>query len=248
MSSYSRKKDSILLYLSDYEAIKDMPNEDFGSLMRAIFEYHLRGTEPEDPKLVYAFKLLNGKIIRANHIYQQICEEKSRAGKKGNQIRWHSQSVAKIADGDSDGGCDNDIIEIKKIFLFDKGCFSVNREYERFCAHYDKSGWLDGNGVPITNKVACAKCWTPRYKDDTEKNNSLGYSRCWKSLYEMLADKEGCELMITDIYGISFRYNKVHICIGRPLCDFLRANYDDRVEAVLKTMCDAIEWNIYEPR
>ena len=201
-----------------------------------------------DADILVPFIVISSSIDIYNERWKEECQRRSEAGKKGNQIRWHSQGITKIADMDLDKDKYKEILEIKKIFLFDKGCFNVNREYERFVAHYEKSDWLDGNGVPITNKLACAKCWTPQYKDDVEKNNSLGFAKCWKSMYDLLADRENSALLITDIFSISFRNNKVYIYISHVLNDFLRANYDNNVEAILKSYGAAIVWNVNEPK
>jgi hypothetical protein len=243
------KRDSFVFYASDYQSIKDMPDEQMGRFFRAICEYALNGIEKiDDKELLYAFKLLIDKIRRDQAKYDVICQKRSEAATRGRKKQLHAIATEYEYGSDSESISESDKIEIKKIFLFEKGCFSVNKEFDRFKAHYDKTGWVDGNGVSITNKVACAKCWTPQYKDDVEKNNALGYAKCWKSLYDLLADKEDCVLLITDVYRISSHYSKVHICISRLLYDFLKTNYDEKVDAVLKSFGQAIEWKVYDPK
>lgn len=247
------KKNTMILNLSNFDSLKILKDEQLGRLFRALYG-HYRGEKCViEDDIVWPYRWLTTEIDRYNQKYIEVCALRSMAGKKGNDVRWHSQNIAKlarVADNDYENEKENEkeIFEIKKIFLFEKGCFSVKKEFDRFIAHYEKSGWLDGNGVPITNKLACAKCWTPQYKDDVEKNNALGYAKCWKSLYDLLADKEDCVLLITDVYRISSHYSKVHICISRLLYDFLKTNYDEKVDAVLKSFGQAIEWKVYDPK
>jgi hypothetical protein len=244
-TNINRKKDSILLFLSDYEAIKDMPDDVFGKLMRSIFEFHLRGKEPDDPTLIYAFKLLNGKVLRANLVYQQICDERSRAGKKGNIIRWSqkSQSIAKIADGDGESDLESDKIKIKEIFLFNKGICPVNQEFERFWSHYDKNGWHAGNGVLITNKIACAQTWSPDEKALARKVDDF-FIKAWEKTYILLKDKEDSKLMVTDLRGFKKKANNLVIYCSKALFEFLESNISKEVEAAIKTGfgCEYVEY------
>lgn len=237
----AKKKDSILLFLSDYEAIKDMPNEDFGKLMRAIFEFHLRGAEPDDLKLIYAFKLLNSKIIRANKAYQKICEERSIAGRRGNQKRWgspKSPTVAKLADGESES---DDITKIKKIFLFGKLICPVQQEFVRFWQHYEKNDWVDGNGVAITNKLACAHNWKP---EASVGRLDIRSAKAWEVIYNILKDREKSELMVTDLFGFKLKNNTLIIQCTKQLYEFVESNIDDGVGAAIRKEfnCQKIEY------
>jgi len=248
MSTNNKKKDSILLFLSDYEAIKDMPDDVFGKLMRSIFEFHLRGKEPDDPMLIYAFKLLNGKVLRANLVYQQICDERSRAGKNGNEKRWSSQksqTIAKIADGDSggDGDWDSEIIEIKKVFLFKKGICPVNQEFERFWSHYDKNGWHAGNGVLITNRIACAQAWNPDEKALARKVDDI-FIKAWEKTYILLKDKKDSKLMVTDLRGFKKKATNLVIYCSKALFEFIESNISAEVETAIKTGfgCEYVEY------
>ncbi|MBR2194715.1 MAG: hypothetical protein IJ911_03785 [Salinivirgaceae bacterium] len=238
-----KDKRTIVLNLNDYEWMKLIDNERIGCLFLSLYKKY-RGEKYEvTPDIIIPFNVICLSIDEYNERWWAECKRRNEVRKKANKSL---KAVDVDMENDKDMG--KDILKIKKIFLFEKGCFCVNKEYERFVAHYEKSGWLDGNGVQITNRLACAKCWKPQYKDDIERNNALGYAKCWKSLFDLLARKEGCELLVTDVYGINFRYNKVRIDVSRPLWDFLQANYDENVEAVLKTLGSAIEWNVYEKK
>lgn len=254
-----KNKRTIVLNLNDFDVLRMLEDEQLGRLFRALYQHYCGEKYTVESDIEWPFRWVRSEIDRYNKNYEVVCEKRSDAGTKGSWRRWKDQAMAnvtnvtnvtKVADLDNemDNEMGNEKAEIKKIFLFEKGIFAVNREYERFCAHYEKNGWLDGNGTPIINRIACAKCWAPIYKDDIEKNNSLGFAKCWKSLYDLLASKEGNELLVTDVYRICYRHNKVCVDISRSLYDFLRTNYDNNVEAVLKSFGLPIEWNVNEPK
>lgn len=112
------KKNSFVLYNDDFEIIQDLTLEERGQLLSAIFEYMRNGTIPKfKGGLNICFKFIKQKLDRDSEKYEDVCQKRSEAGKKGSRIRWNNdskcynedsknskaiQTIAKIADSDSD--------------------------------------------------------------------------------------------------------------------------------------------------
>ncbi|WP_291528851.1 DUF6291 domain-containing protein [Bacteroides sp. UBA939] len=94
-------KNSILLYASDYEAIKDLSLEDKGMLFDAIFEYSSTGSVNELPPIVLlAFKFFRIHIDENNKKWNEIKAKRKEAGSKGGGAKA-KQNVANVANAKS---------------------------------------------------------------------------------------------------------------------------------------------------
>lgn len=78
-------KDSIILYLSQYQAIRSLNNEQLGRLYRAIFEKQL-GNEiilEDDIKIAFAF--INNQLVLDKEKYEKRCRANKINGLKGGR-------------------------------------------------------------------------------------------------------------------------------------------------------------------
>jgi len=219
------KRDSFIFYASDYQSIKDMTDAQLGTFFRAICEFALYGsTKMEDKELKFAFNLLTDKIKRDQAKYDEVSKKRSEAGKKA----WKKQMQANGGDSVSvsDNVCDNEseIIEIKKIFLFDKRVLPVKNEFDRFWNHYLKNNWLDGNGTPITDKIACARNWSvPK-----AKITLLEYQvSAWREIYDQLAQESDSYLLVTDLLKVEVDGVTLKISCTSAMRDFLEKHIDN---------------------
>jgi len=84
------KKDSFVFYMSQYDAIKDLSNEQLGRLFRALFENqrqnNLKTTENNvvlDNDIKIAFNFINNQMVVDNEKYLKKCETLRNNAKKG---------------------------------------------------------------------------------------------------------------------------------------------------------------------
>ena len=86
-------KKSFVLYTEINAMMRVLSDEEAGMVIKAILSYNLTGIQPTiDNKAVNV--VLSGiidQLDRDQLKYQQICEKRSMAGKKGNEIRWHKK-------------------------------------------------------------------------------------------------------------------------------------------------------------
>ena len=80
-------KDSVILYQSQYDAIKDLSYEDKGRLLDAIFCLISGEKISLPPTLDLAFRFIKSQIERDQSKYQTICEKRKAAGQKGGLER-----------------------------------------------------------------------------------------------------------------------------------------------------------------
>lgn len=235
-------RDSFVFYASDYKSIKDMPDEQLGRFFRAICEYALNGiAKIDDKELKYAFNLLIDKIKRDQAKYDEVSKRRSEAGKKAwkKQMQANGGGSGSVSVSDSE----SDNIEIKKIFLFEKFICPVNAEFARFWAHYAKNDWVDGNGIAITNRLACAKNWNT---DAMACRLDISSAKAWKVIYNLLKEREKSELMVTGLYGFNLKNNTLIILCTKQLYEFVESNLNDDIGAVIRREfdCQKVEYNI----
>ncbi len=246
------KKNTIVLNLNDFDALKILKDEQLGRLFRVLCQHYRGEKYTVESDIEWPFWWLRTEIDRYNKNFQVVCEMRSAAGKKGSRSRWETLSIANLTnitnvtkEADSDNGIEyelkNEILEIKTFFLFNKRICPVQSEFERFWSHYEKNGWVDGNGVPITNKLACAKNWNP---EASVGRLDISYTKAWERIYNLLKDKEKSELMITDIYGLKLINGTLVISCTKQLYDFVESNLtEDVCAAILKGFsCDRVEY------
>lgn len=182
------------------------------------------------------------KIKRDQAKYDEICKKRSEYALRPRK----KHMLAYAADNISDNGCkcesqsesDEDILKIKYFFLFNKRICPVQSEFERFWDHYAKNGWVGGNGVLITNKVACAKNWKP---EASVRRLDVCYAKAWEKLYNLLKDREKSELMVTGLYGFNLKNNTLIILCTKQLYEFVESNLNDDVGAVIRREFDCLK-------
>lgn len=113
-------KDSIIFYLSQYEAIKTFSNEQLGRLFRAIFENQLKQLENNSkttPKEVVleddikiAFNFINNQLVIDKNKYEKKCKINQINGKKGGAPKGNknAQKQPKQPNGVKNNPNDND--------------------------------------------------------------------------------------------------------------------------------------------
>ena len=80
------KKDSVLLYNSFYNAIKDLSLEEKGLLLDAVFLYNISGATPELPPVVrMAFNFMRDQFDRDSAKYEKRVEANRQNGLKGGR-------------------------------------------------------------------------------------------------------------------------------------------------------------------
>ena len=122
-----------------------------------------------------------------------------------------------------------------KILLFDKKLLDPQTELDRFCTHYEKSGWVDANGKPVKNRSAALKAWTP--VKDAQKCSS-GVSDIWREVYEAATSVDpgaDCTSLLTLFRGIYTEGQTIHItAANKYLADFLeQPDYLQAIRPVL---------------
>ena len=114
-------KNSILLYLQHYQAIKNLSNETLGKLFRCIFEYQLGNNVEIDEDINIAFNFINNQILLDNEKYKKKCQKlrdnaiKKSNATKCNQMQPNATKCNQIrSDNDNDNDNDNDKEKINK--------------------------------------------------------------------------------------------------------------------------------------
>ncbi|MBO7432248.1 MAG: hypothetical protein J6U13_00695 [Salinivirgaceae bacterium] len=238
------KRDSFVFYASDYQSIKDMPNEQLGRFFRAICEFALYGTDTiDDKELVYAFKLLIDKIKRDQEKYDEICKKRSEYASRARKKHMLAYATDSKDEYESENGSEgeNEIFKIKNIFFFEKRICPVNQQFEIFWKYYCKRQWLDDDGVPIKDKISCAKAWIPRKESQTLCNE---YVAALKAMYTRLEREPASKLIVTDLYNIIPRNGTLELYGSEELHSFLQVNYH-AIKDILPTAfnCQSITYH-----
>jgi len=87
-------KESFVLYTSQYEAIAELSAQQKGELFDALFQYVSTGEEPQfsDREIKMAFNFMRIQIDRDNAKYEEVCEHRRAAGRKGGRPRKQADS------------------------------------------------------------------------------------------------------------------------------------------------------------
>ncbi len=109
-------RDSIIFYLSHYEVVKQMDNESFGKLYRALFELAL-GNEPEiDDDIKIPFGFIKNQMVLDRNKYNDKCLKNKENGKLGGRPRKNATEEIKkpkkangFFENPNDNENDNDI-------------------------------------------------------------------------------------------------------------------------------------------
>lgn len=83
------KRDGIIIYVQQYEAIKDLSQSDKGLLLDAIFHYHITGEVMQElpPMILMAFTFIRTSLDSNTRKYEAIVERNRKNGKKGGRPR-----------------------------------------------------------------------------------------------------------------------------------------------------------------
>lgn len=83
------KRDGIIIYIQQYEAIKDLSQSDKGLLLDAIFHYHITGEVMQElpPMVLMAFTFIRTSLDSNTRKYEAIVERNRKNGKKGGRPR-----------------------------------------------------------------------------------------------------------------------------------------------------------------
>ena len=76
-------KDSLIFYISQFEAIESFSNEQLGRLFRALFEKQLGKEVVLEEDIKIAFNFINNQMVIDKNKYEKKCETNRENGKKG---------------------------------------------------------------------------------------------------------------------------------------------------------------------
>ena len=226
----------IVFFPAHYKIIADMPDEKLVKIFRGIFEWRLYGSvfECEDMEMRYVFDFLIDAAKNAQSREEKLSEVRRESGIIGNNVKYrkNSQNDSNLAKNDNIYINNKDIeLDIKKLFLFVDRVCPVNAEYERFNNYYGKCGWVDGKGVPITDKLACAKNWDV----PESKKTLLAYqASAWRKIYDQLAKAPESHLLITDLIKIEIKNATLIITCTSAMCKLLE-NHINIVKSIVSS-------------
>ena len=88
-------KNSFLLYTSDYKCVKDLPLEQKGALLDAIFEYASTGTIIDLPPVVsMAFNFFRSHIDDNTEKWNEKVEKRRAAGRLGGLAKAENSKLS----------------------------------------------------------------------------------------------------------------------------------------------------------
>lgn len=141
-------------------------------------------------------KLLKNEVSASET--PQIKEKKI----KENKIIKNISSVEEIrADVSAE-----DRERIFEIFLFDKRV-NPQQEFEKFENYYKSTGWVNGKGQAITDKVALAACWRAEATIDVEHANM------WRAFYDACRGHPKRKSLLTDFVKLNIGENAVTVVL-----------------------------------
>jgi len=117
-----KKKDSFILYNEYYEMVKELPTDQKGLLLCAIFEYSTNGNEIELPAMArIIFKLIKKRMDYDTARYAEICNRNKANGSMGGRPKAsaldkteNNRTVSKITErfpkNPNEPDIDNDMI------------------------------------------------------------------------------------------------------------------------------------------
>ena len=124
-------KESIIFYISQYTAIKDLTDEQIGRLFRAIFEKQLGNEVVLEDDIKIAFNFINNQLVVDEKKYTEKCEKNRNNGKKGgapigNQNAKKTTKQPKQPNGlknnpndnENENENDNSDVVVNKLFMF----------------------------------------------------------------------------------------------------------------------------------
>jgi len=121
-------KESFLMYLSFWEPVKDLPREQKGELLEAIYGYQSNGEIMQlSPPVKMAFAFLKSQFQRDDTKYLEIVEKRRKSGRKGAEVtnsgkcrqmsanasklrQSSAKSAVSVTDTDTDTDTDTELI------------------------------------------------------------------------------------------------------------------------------------------
>lgn len=131
------KKKSFILFLDSLDILDDLTDEQSGQLFRAIRAFE-KGEEIDLPSIVkVAFSPIKNHLQRCKDSYDQVSEERSKAGKEGARKRW-----GKIVNDSKNSKCHNVIANDSKV------CFDTDTDTDT-----DKDNDNDNDNIIISKEI-----------------------------------------------------------------------------------------------
>ena len=178
------KKESFILYKDFYQAIKHLDDKTLGQLFRALYEYQVYDTEPDQTSPVYLpFLFYKNQFSVDNKKYQAVIDRNRNNGAKGGRPRIETQKTQTVKEqpkkADTDTDTDTDTVNVTDT-VNDKKKIVLPFSSEKFSI-----GW---------------RLWK-EYKSDQFKfkyKNTIGESTALKKLFELSNGDENTALLILE--------------------------------------------------
>lgn len=188
---------SFLLYKRYRDQINQLSNEQAGQLMKAIFDYTTESIEPDfdDLALSILFGIIKTDIDSDASRFEEVCEKRSEAGKKGGRPRKETEIKEPIA-------LNEDEEKAKKPNAF----FEKQTKAKKANTNNNTNNNTDINNIKnnMANELAeFASKSSPKSKDDELKNQ---FEELW-SLYprkERKADAQKAYLKYAKSHSSAF--------------------------------------------
>ena len=88
-----RKKDGLVFYISHYQAVCDLTNEQLGRLFRALFEKQIGNEVVLENDIKIAFNFINNQLVVDEKKYNARCEIARENGKKGGAPKGNKNAL-----------------------------------------------------------------------------------------------------------------------------------------------------------
>lgn len=265
------KRKTAIIYESFYDAISDLEDGDFVAMMKAYCNYALNGDEPQlSGYLMSMWKLIKPIIDKNNQLYENgnkggRPKNQTKTNPKPNNNQndvLNNQSFEIVEptssndkdvdeDLDKDKDLDKDLSlsaagakereNFLKIILFEKKLIDPLLELDRFITHYEKIGWVDGNGNAIKNRAAALRSWRP---EDGAVKCPSGIADVWREVYEAVSAADpnvDCSPMLTLFRGLYAEGDTIHVTVAnKSLVEFMeQPNRLHLIRQVLDHRCGA---------
>lgn len=164
------QKDSIIIYRSFYEAIKDLPKELQADAWQSIFEYGLNDNQQELTGIVSTvFKLIKPQLDANKKRFEN--------GQKGGRPKTESKpnnnlTITKVEPNVNDNVNNNDNVNKNKRFI-KPTIEDIKKEFSNFNAehffnYYESNGWMVGRNK-MKDWKATVKNWMAKdYNQQTQ--------------------------------------------------------------------------------
>lgn len=167
-------RDSVVFYRSFYEAIKDLPPEDFKKSVKAIMEYGLNEIEPDTNGIEKTIFLLTKPQIDANNKRYQNGTKGGRPVTEGKPN--HNQTITKtepkvkekVKEKDKEKE-NNRVVRFAPPTLENVSGYCQEKGYdvdaERFIDFYESKGWMVGKNK-MKDWKAAVRNWARQEKQE----------------------------------------------------------------------------------